>query len=215
MELFQPAQCFVYCFLLPFCLIWVFTSHLFSFTLRNCDSFKSQFWRQTSEHRRLDPSPAIWDLRSLEWLPPWLNLSKSTNHTEGKSQTPLSRAAAAFRYVGVSLWRSRELRWVFFFFQDRLVRSPFKEAEDSEGFIECKMSGLPVSRRSLRKSVGVKLEGKWLTVSVREGAETNFQETLMGSAQLLYACCLSVNGRFILYWIFNWRSKITVYHCNT
>lgn len=48
---------------------------------------------------------------------PWLNLSKSTNHTEGKSQNPAepSRARPARRYVGVSLWRSRGLRWVFFF----------------------------------------------------------------------------------------------------
>lgn len=48
----------------------------------------------------------------------------------------------------------------FFFFQDMLVQGLFKEAEDSEGFIECKTSGPPVSRSSLRKSVGVKSEGK-------------------------------------------------------
>lgn len=44
--------------------------------------------------------------------------------------------------------------------QDLLVQGLFKEMEDSKGFIECKMSGLPLSRSSLRKSVGVKLEGK-------------------------------------------------------
>lgn len=41
------------------------------------------------------------------------------------------------------------------------------------------MSGLPVSRSSLRKSVGVKLEGKWLTLSVQEGAETNCSRNMM------------------------------------
>lgn len=51
-----------------------------------------------------------------------------------------------------------------------------KKAEDSEGFIERKMSGPTVSRSSLRKSVGVKSEGKWLTLSVGEGAETNWWE---------------------------------------
>lgn len=41
-----------------------------------------------------------------------------------------------------------------------LVQGPFKEAEDSEGFIEGKMSEPNVSRHSLRKSISVKLEGK-------------------------------------------------------
>lgn len=47
-----------------------------------------------------------------------------------------------------------------FFLQDLASPGLFKEAEDSKGFIDGKVSGLHVSRSSLRKSVGVKTEGK-------------------------------------------------------
>lgn len=43
---------------------------------------------------------------------------------------------------------------------DLSVLELFGEAEDTKDFIECKTSGPPVSRSSLRKSVGKKSEGK-------------------------------------------------------
>ena len=52
------------------------------------------------------------------------------------------------------------MRLVVFFLLDLSGPVLSKEAEDSEGFIECKMSGPHASRCSLRESVGVKSEGK-------------------------------------------------------
>lgn len=83
----------------------------------NCGCFSFPFQQQTNflkQHSDWSPAENRWnDLND----PPWLNLSKSTNHTEGKSPNPAepSRARAAQRYVGVSLWKSRGLRWRFFF----------------------------------------------------------------------------------------------------
>lgn len=62
------------------------------------------------------------------------------------------------------------MRLLLFFshLQNLLVEGLFKEAEDSEGFIECKTSGPPASRSSLRKPVRAELVGKLLSLSVRE-----------------------------------------------
>lgn len=90
--------------------------------------------RQTSEQQHSGWSPTEYQWNGLNY-PPWLDLSKSTSHTEGKSQNPteLSWAEPGQEIRGCIVMEVKGIEMGFF--QDFLVQLLFKEAEDSEGFI--------------------------------------------------------------------------------